>query len=84
MHSKLRSFLFIDTVISSSYGAHVSGTELKEEHVLGQTREKLFYLDPGQPNFSYISGMFFLAEAEVESAAYLPSFMAQKHGQSIL
>ena len=73
--------MFIDIVINSSYGACVSRTELKEEHVLGQTPEKFFYLDAGQ---SYISGMFFLAEAEGEGEAHLLSFMAQKHGQTIL
>lgn len=78
MHSKLSSFLFIGIVISSSYRACVSGTELKEKHILGQTHEKFFYLDPGQLNFSYISGMFFLAEAEEEGEAHLLSFMAQK------
>lgn len=33
--------------------------ELKEEHVLGQTHEKLFCFDVGQLNFGYISGMVF-------------------------
>lgn len=41
MYHKMRSFLLVDTVICSSYGAQVSGMELKEEHVLGQIHEKL-------------------------------------------
>lgn len=57
-YHKIRSFL-LDAVISSSYGAQVSGMELKEEHVLGQTHEKLFCFDVGQLNFGYISGMVF-------------------------
>lgn len=70
MHSKLRSFMFVDVVISSSYGAHVYGTELKEEYILGHTHEKFFYFDPGKLNFSYVSGMVFLVETETEVEAW--------------
>lgn len=76
--------MFVDIAISSSYGVCVSGTELKEVLTLGQTLETFFCLDPGQLNFSYISGIIFLAEAEKEGRAHLLSFMAQKHGQIFL
>lgn len=78
MHSKLSSFLFIGIVLSSSYRAWVSGTELKEERILGQTHEKFFYLDPRQLNFSYISRMFFSSRSRGGGWGSSPEFYGTK------